>query len=60
MRIGVDWELLSRVLGFSQLTKDIWENIMEDFTEEQKSVLVEEYMIAYITNGEIEIDVEDE
>ena len=60
MRIGVDWEILSRILGFSQLTKDIWERIMEDFNEEQKSVLVEEYMLAYIINGEIEINVEDE
>lgn len=60
MRVSVDWELLSRILGFSHLTREIWSRMMEDFDEEQKSVFVEEYIRAYILNGSIAINVEDE
>lgn len=59
MRVSVDWELLSKILGFSHLTREMWNRIMEDFDEEQKSMLVEEYIRAYILNGSIEINVED-
>lgn len=60
MRVSVDWELLSRILGFSHLTREMWSRMMEDFNEEQKSAFVEEYIRAYILNGSIEINVEDE
>lgn len=60
MRVSIDWELLSTMLGFSPLTRDLWTNIMEDMTEEQKSYMVEAYITTYLMNdGQIEIDVEE-